>query len=433
MHRSTMKSTLGTALFIPFLLLTACGPEAGLGARRSPVNPETELVPPHAPIRKGYAWNATHGKMERVHYAEVDGLAVVEGDMIIGSVAEVEARTREVEARGLPEAGGVQAQGAAIVGSYFLVRWPNAEVPYTIDPTLPNPEYVTTAINAWQQTTRVRFVQRTSSNEEQYPNYVTFKPVASGCSASVGRNTGQRFVSLSGNCLPGNVMHEIGHVLGLWHEQSRPDRDSYVRILFENIMEGEASQFDKKTTGGDNVLAYDYGSIMHYPADAFSKNGQPTIVPILEGQFIGQRSFPSATDANTINHIYSIDDPEVFTRQTYLDVLSREPDSYALFNAREWFASCNGNVSCLSSTRISLARSLFESPEHRAQHPELDQNSPNYNAAYVTRVYTSFLRRQPDPEGYNWWLNALNSSGDYRGIISGFINSSDYRLRFGQQ
>ena len=59
------------------------------------------------------------------------------------------------------------------------------------------------------------------------------------------------------------VVHEIGHALGFFHEQSRSDRDDYVLILEDNIQEEGLKDFKKRETLTYNV-PYDYGSIMHY-------------------------------------------------------------------------------------------------------------------------------------------------------------------------
>jgi len=44
---------------------------------------------------------------------------------------------------------------------------------------------------------------------------------------------------------------------------------------------------------------------MHYPATAFSKNGQPTIVPKQNGVMIGQRDGLSAGDIAAVKLMYS--------------------------------------------------------------------------------------------------------------------------------
>lgn len=78
-----------------------------------------------------------------------------------------------------------------------------------------------------------------------------------------------------------NTVHEIGHALGLWHEQSRADRDSYIKILWENIAEDHKYNFNQHLHDGKDFGVYDYASIMHYGPLAFSKNGEKTIVPTI--------------------------------------------------------------------------------------------------------------------------------------------------------
>jgi hypothetical protein len=57
-----------------------------------------------------------------------------------------------------------------------------------------------------------------------------------------------------------------------------------------------------------------------------------------------------------------------------------------------------------------------------------------YNQAFVAMQYYGYLRRTPDTAGYNAWLNYLNTHPtDSRTMVNGFMNSPEYRLRFGQQ
>lgn len=69
--------------------------------------------------------------------------------------------------------------------------------------------------------------------------------------------------------------------LGFYHMQSSSDRDNYVNILWENIIDGMQSNFNAYSPSDITRFStpYDYQSIMHYGAYAFSKNGLPTIVP----------------------------------------------------------------------------------------------------------------------------------------------------------
>lgn len=128
-----------------------------------------------------------------------------------------------------------------------------------------------------------------------------------------------------------------------------------------------------------------------------------------------------------------IDDSAYFVRQTYRDVLNREADQSGFSFYMNALASCNGDSACLASNRIQIARGMLESPENRAQNPELDPGSPGYNRAFVTHCYTNFLQREPDQGGLDFWLSALNASGNYSDVVSGFINSAEYRQRFGPQ
>ncbi|HST84829.1 MAG TPA: Dot/Icm T4SS effector Zinc-dependent metalloprotease LegP [Kineosporiaceae bacterium] len=254
-------------------------------------------------VRTGFISGATFER-KAVQYEAVGDLAFFEGDICLGTVAALERSTGLVQASAAGDVSSddpLIAHGVVITGSQY--RWPGALMPYEIDNALPNKQRVTDAIAHWQAHTNMRFVQRTAANASQYPNYVRVFP-GDGCWSFVGMQGGRQDLSLADGCGFGAAVHEFGHAWGLWHEQSREDRDSYITINWQNIEAGREHNFNQHISDGDDVGAYDYGSIMHYGAYAFSKNGQPTIVPKQSGVTIGQRNGLSAGDIAAVHHIY---------------------------------------------------------------------------------------------------------------------------------
>jgi hypothetical protein len=57
----------------------------------------------------------------------------------------------------------------------------------------------------------------------------------------------------------------------------------------------------------------------------------------------------------------------------------------------------------------------------------------HFNAAFVQMEYFGYLQRDSDPDGYTFWLNKLNTFGDWVNaeMVKAFINSPEYRSRFG--
>jgi Tol biopolymer transport system component len=80
-------------------------------------------------------------------------------------------------------------------------------------------------------------------------------------------------------------------------------------------------------------------------------------------------------------------------------------------------------------TRAEVLRTIIEAFTNAPT-----RNLSAFNRAFVTFEYFGYLRRDPDPDGFNFWLNQLNKfNGDFRaaGMVRAFITSAEYRSRFG--
>ncbi|XP_041918489.1 low choriolytic enzyme-like isoform X1 [Alosa sapidissima] len=191
-------------------------------------------------------------------------------------------------------------------------------VPYVISSQYSSREkaIIVKAMNSFANATCVRFRprKRRRSKDRDYL-YIKSKR---GCWSYVGRRGRRQIVSLARRgCVYHQVIqHELLHALGFHHEQARSDRDMHVRILYENIKQGKKRNFKKiKTNNMDTP--YDYGSVMHYSRSvmhysryAFSRNRQPTIVPIPDANVaIGRATQMSSWDIARINRLYGCEAP----------------------------------------------------------------------------------------------------------------------------
>ncbi|CAF1137664.1 unnamed protein product [Didymodactylos carnosus] len=192
-------------------------------------------------------------------------------------------------------------------------KWPGGVIPIEFEPGWYTQDEQNKIINAMlkiseQTNDCIKFVWR-----ENNPTWLRIFP-GTGCWSYFGKiyDRGAQDLSLrkdwNYNCVDqGTVIHEIGHALGLAHEQTRPDRDNYIQIQWNNIEDSQRFNFDRYAASEVNLFnhGYDYGSVMHYAQDAFSKNGKPTMIPTYPGweSWVAQMGHASELSANDVDKI----------------------------------------------------------------------------------------------------------------------------------
>lgn len=246
-----------------------------------------------------------------VTYVVKNGKMIYQGDIILNHVAP-----RMAEATFSAQKSGPGSFSMTTAYSQYL--WPKADgvatVYYAIDANS-DPD-VTPTINAAIAQFNLDFpglIQWVLWNPQdpQSPNYVDIDLSGSDYSGTCEANEGYEGIPaqpMTGSflCTEATILHEMGHVIGLWHEQSRSDRDTYVSVNYQNIIKGSRFNFDVVQDNAQNVTLYDYASLMQYPAYSFTRNGGPAIETIPAGMPIG--SFDGMPVPTTVD--YSAGDKE---------------------------------------------------------------------------------------------------------------------------
>lgn len=245
------------------------------------------------------------GKAMAVTYEVHDGKAIWQGDIVLGRPSEVSKTALGARAITRGEAVIARAPDGSqrtLIKTALNFRWPGGIVPYEIESGLPDQARMTDAMAIIAQATGgVTFVPR--SGQADFIRFIQ----ATGCSSAIGHQGGEQDINFADDCSKGNAVHETLHALGMYHEQSRCDRDDYVEILLANVISGKEFNFDKECSGTTGLGAYDFGSIMHYGLDFFSSNGMNTMAlrpGVTYAGTIGQRDSLSVADVFSVNWMY---------------------------------------------------------------------------------------------------------------------------------
>src|SRR5438105_7213676 len=228
-----------------------------------------------------------------VEYFERDGVAIAEGDIVLGSAPAI-ARMRDH--------GDLKA--LAIDRSVLL--WPVGpsgahEVPYIYEAgTKANIDDAVAMFNAIFAGI-IQWVPRVAQSD-----YVSFNLTGPGgsCNSSVGRVGGKQQIAGDPNCSAGNLLHEMGHAIGFWHVQSDAAQGQFLNIRYD-IMDPRWRAQYRVIPNARTLDGYDYGSIMHYGPLVQSTTPDPlTASTMPNGIDIGQRIGYSASDVDAVKRLY---------------------------------------------------------------------------------------------------------------------------------
>lgn len=147
-------------------------------------------------------------------------------------------------------------------------------------------------------------------------------------SSTVARAMGNMYMTLSVTAEPYVILHELGHMLGLYHEQQHPRRDEFLTLNWGNIKENCKSNYT--FIGGPSerrTTPFDINSIMMYGSYACSINGSPTMT-LKDGSTFDMPEVISSGDIATLKSLV-LAPPKDIVSET-LNAFSKDLESCSL-------------------------------------------------------------------------------------------------------
>ena len=182
----------------------------------------------------------------------------------------------------------------------------------------------------------------------------------------------------------GSAIHEIGHAVGLIHEQCRNDRDSYINIHTANIIPEKLHNFNKYSSGTvTDVGTFDFGSVMLYSFDAFTSNGNATMTTKSGLVFEGQRTHLSSGDVQGIAAMYG---PPFHKLVADINVITDEVSGlYETYETEVTYTiKIYQDKACTTPTSLTYPRSVTIYKHHVYYNPDTNRMHDNVTTTNVT-------------------------------------------------
>lgn len=246
-------------------------------------------------------------RLDEPDAVDEDGHPIEADDLVVGDVAD----------EGVDDPSNLRGLSDPLTSTGKYRAWPNGRIPYVIARTSTGAyqinkttrDRLSQAMTNWEALTegRIRFRARKSTDKA----YVVIKLGSPRVSPFVGYRAGQvQSMYLRNSEYITVIKHELGHVVGLHHEQRRTDRLDHIRVVASNIVNTTSCKYQFSVcTACKRIGTYNRTSVMHYRTTDLGNCRKGPVLLKKDGSWISHYWALNAKDLTTVAAMYAAPTP----------------------------------------------------------------------------------------------------------------------------